>query len=68
MASVSGDCVGFGVMVLPLFDLVYANDKSSFRVHYNALGQSPEGVGLMGALLRGGGAGKVSFKSNKFKA
>ncbi|CAL8069966.1 unnamed protein product [Orchesella dallaii] len=57
VASVTGDCVGFGVMILPLFDLVYANDKSMFKVHYNALGQSPEGIALFKNHLCGAGIG-----------
>ncbi|ODN04253.1 Testis-specific chromodomain protein Y 2 [Orchesella cincta] len=57
VASISGDCVGFGVMILPLFDIVYASDKSMFRVHYNALGQSPEGIALFKNHLCGAGIG-----------
>lgn len=68
VASVTGDCVGFGVMFLPLFDFVYANDKSVFRAHYNGLGQSPECIGLLQSLLTGASANKVGTRFCAFPA
>lgn len=42
VAGVNGVAVGLGVTILPLFDLVYANDKAQFSTFYTRLGQIPE--------------------------
>lgn len=42
IAGVNGPAEGLGVAVLPLFDLVYASDISSFHAAYTTLGQVPE--------------------------
>ncbi|VDO04364.1 unnamed protein product [Rodentolepis nana] len=42
IAGVNGPAEGLGMAVLPLFDLVYASDISSFHVAYTTLGQVPE--------------------------
>jgi len=43
VAAVNGDTTGLGVTLLPLFDIVYANDKATFNTYYSRLGQIPEG-------------------------
>ena len=35
VAAVNGDTTGLGVTLLPLFDLVYANDKAMFNTFYS---------------------------------
>lgn len=35
VAAVNGDASGLGVMLLPLFDIVYANDKATFNTYYS---------------------------------
>lgn len=42
VAAVNGATVGLGVTLLPLFDIVYANDKAQFNTFYTRLGQIPE--------------------------
>lgn len=42
VAAVNGAAVGLGVTLLPLFDIVYANDKAQFSSYYSRLGQVPE--------------------------
>jgi len=44
VAAVNGVATGLGVTMLPLFDIVYANDKASFNTWYSRLGQIPEGA------------------------
>jgi len=43
IAAVNGMARGFGVTILPFFDLVYASDRAEFRTEYGILGQIPEG-------------------------
>ncbi|KAK4297586.1 hypothetical protein Pmani_030015 [Petrolisthes manimaculis] len=43
VAGVNGNAMGLGVTMLPLFDMVIANDKAEFYLPYATLGQVPEG-------------------------
>jgi len=43
VAAVNGSARGLGVTWLPLFDIVYANDKAMFSTFFSRLGQIPEG-------------------------
>lgn len=42
VAAVNGHAHGLGVTLLPLFDIVYANDKALFTTDYAKIGQIPE--------------------------
>ncbi|XP_043216420.1 nucleolar protein dao-5-like isoform X1 [Amphibalanus amphitrite] len=43
MAGVTGSCVGLGVSLLPLCDLVYVTEKATLQMPYARLGTVPEG-------------------------
>lgn len=43
VAAVNGKAVGFGVTMLPYFDMVYINDKAEFSMDYARIGQIPDG-------------------------
>lgn len=38
IAGIQGDCVGLGVTMLPLFDMVIASDTATFSTSYASLG------------------------------
>lgn len=42
IAGVSGRIVGIGVIILPLFDIVFASDEATFETPYGRIGQVPE--------------------------
>lgn len=42
IAGVNGSVMGFGVIMLPLFDLVFASEKVTFSMPYGKLGYIPE--------------------------
>ncbi|XP_044748395.1 E3 ubiquitin-protein ligase RBBP6 [Coccinella septempunctata] len=42
VAGVKGDCVGLGVTMLPLFDMIVATDTASFSTPYAKVGCPPE--------------------------
>ena len=43
VAGVTGSCVGLGVSLLPLCDLVYVTEKATLQMSYARLGTVPEG-------------------------
>lgn len=46
VAAVHGDLLGMGVTILPLFDVVIAQDTSTFLTPYAVLGYLPEAMKL----------------------
>ncbi|XP_055125528.1 LOW QUALITY PROTEIN: testis-specific chromodomain protein Y 1-like [Symphalangus syndactylus] len=43
VVSVNGPAIGLGASILPLCDLVWANEKAWFQTPYTTIGQSPDG-------------------------
>lgn len=43
IAAVNGPALGLGASILPLCDVVWANDKAWFQTPYATFGQSPDG-------------------------
>ena len=43
IAAVNGPAIGLGASILPLCDLVWANEKAWFQTPYTTFGQSPDG-------------------------
>uniref|UniRef100_A0A665T208 Chromodomain protein, Y-like n=2 Tax=Echeneis naucrates TaxID=173247 RepID=A0A665T208_ECHNA len=43
VAAVNGPAVGLGAAILPLCDVVWANEKAWFQTPYTAYGQTPDG-------------------------
>ncbi|KAK2081994.1 hypothetical protein P7K49_039341 [Saguinus oedipus] len=43
IVSVKGPAIGLGASILPLCDVVWANEKAWFQTPYTRFGQSPEG-------------------------
>lgn len=46
-AAVHGHCVGLGVTVLPLFDVVLASETATFETPYARAGQLPEACSVL---------------------
>lgn len=46
-AAVHGHCVGIGVTILPLFDVVLANQKTTFETPFARSGQLPEACSVL---------------------
>ncbi|KAK2081298.1 Testis-specific chromodomain protein Y 1 [Saguinus oedipus] len=47
VVSVNGPAIGLGASILPLCDLVWANDKAWFQTPYMTFGQSPDGCATL---------------------
>lgn len=46
-AAVHGRCIGLGVTILPLFDVVWATKAASFETPYARCGQLPEAFSVL---------------------
>ncbi|EFA12712.1 neurofilament heavy polypeptide [Tribolium castaneum] len=70
VAGIQGDCVGLGVTMLPLFDMVIASDTSTFSTPYSRLGLVPEAGFLLTVphLSSNGLASELLFASQTIKA
>lgn len=42
MAAINGPAVGLGAAILPLCDVVWANEKAWFQTPYTSYGQTPD--------------------------
>lgn len=43
IVAVNGPAIGLGASILPLCDVVWANEKAWFQTPYTTFGQSPDG-------------------------
>ncbi|XP_044270227.1 muscle M-line assembly protein unc-89 [Tribolium madens] len=70
VAGIQGECVGLGVTMLPLFDMVIASDTSTFSTPYSRLGLVPEAGFLLTVphLNSNGLASELLFTSQTIKA
>jgi chromodomain protein Y len=70
VAGIQGDCVGLGVTMLPLFDMVIASDTSTFSAPYARLGCVPEAGFLLTVphLSSNGLASELLYTSQSVKA
>lgn len=46
-AAVTGRVIGIGVSILPLFDVVFAHENSTFEIPSSIIGQVPEGISVL---------------------
>ncbi|CAI9181584.1 unnamed protein product [Rangifer tarandus platyrhynchus] len=44
VVAVNGPAIGLGASILPLCDVVWANEKAWFQTSYTTFGESPDGV------------------------
>ncbi|KAK1339679.1 hypothetical protein QTO34_018233 [Cnephaeus nilssonii] len=64
IVAVNGPAIGLGASILPLCDVVWANEKAWFQTPYTTFGQSPDGCSTVMFPKIMGGASEV-LKSNK---
>jgi len=69
VAAVNGSATGLGMTMLPLFDIVYANDKATFSTFYSRLGQIPEGAASVNFnQLKGGALAEMMLTGRSLSA
>ncbi|CAH0548145.1 unnamed protein product [Brassicogethes aeneus] len=70
VAGIQGDCVGLGVTMLPLFDMVIASDTAKFSTQNTTLGSVVEGAYLLATphLSNRGLTSELLFTSNQITA
>ncbi|KAL3285124.1 hypothetical protein HHI36_019248 [Cryptolaemus montrouzieri] len=70
VAGIKGDCVGFGVTMLPLFDMIVASDSASFCTPYGKLGCAPEAGFLLSIPFQSnhGLASELLYTSHRMNA
>ena len=63
IVAVNGPAIGLGASILPLCDVVWANEKAWFQTPYTTFGQSPDGCStVMFPKIMGGASVSTSFK------
>lgn len=62
IVAVNGPAIGLGASILPLCDVVWANEKAWFQTPYTTFGQSPDGCStVMFPKIMGGASVSTSF-------
>lgn len=63
IVAVNGPAIGLGASILPLCDVVWANEKAWFQTPYTTFGQSPDGCStVMFPKIMGGASVSTSFQ------
>nr|XP_025838402.1 chromodomain Y-like protein [Vulpes vulpes] len=65
IVAVNGPAIGLGASILPLCDVVWANEKAWFQTPYTTFGQSPDGCStVMFPKIMGGASVSISIFKN----
>ncbi|KAM9665050.1 chromodomain Y-like protein [Dama dama] len=70
VVAVNGPAIGLGASILPLCDVVWANEKAWFQTPYTTFGQSPDGCStvMFPKIMGGASANEMLFRGRKLTA
>uniref|UniRef100_A0A8C6HE70 Chromodomain Y-like protein n=1 Tax=Mus spicilegus TaxID=10103 RepID=A0A8C6HE70_MUSSI len=70
IVAVNGPAIGLGASILPLCDVVWANEKAWFQTPYTTFGQSPDGCStvMFPKIMGGASANEMLFSGRKLTA
>nr|CAI9689292.1 unnamed protein product [Rangifer tarandus platyrhynchus] len=70
IVAVNGPAIGLGASILPLCDLVWANEKAWFQTPYTTFGQSPDGCStvMFPKIMGGASANEMLLCGRKLTA
>lgn len=70
IVAVNGPAIGLGASILPLCDVVWANDKAWFQTPYTTFGQSPDGCStvMFPKIMGGASANEMLLSGRKLTA
>ncbi|XP_030616727.1 chromodomain Y-like protein isoform X1 [Delphinapterus leucas] len=70
IVAVNGPAIGLGASILPLCDVVWANEKAWFQTPYTAFGQSPDGCStvMFPKIMGGAYANEMLLSGRKLTA
>ncbi|ELW71773.1 Chromodomain Y-like protein [Tupaia chinensis] len=70
IVAVNGPAIGLGASILPLCDVVWANEKAWFQTPYTTFGQSPDGCStvMFPKIMGGASANEMLLSGRKLTA
>ncbi|XP_058524401.1 chromodomain Y-like protein isoform X2 [Ochotona princeps] len=70
IVAVNGPAIGLGASILPLCDVVWANEKAWFQTPYTTFGQSPDGCStvMFPKIMGGASASEMLLSGRKLTA
>ena len=70
VVAVNGPAIGLGASILPLCDVVWANEKAWFQTPYTSFGQSPDGCStvMFPKIMGGASANEMLLRGRKLTA
>ncbi|XP_049571532.1 chromodomain Y-like protein isoform X1 [Orcinus orca] len=70
IVAVNGPAIGLGASILPLCDVVWANEKAWFQTPYTTFGQSPDGCStvMFPRIMGGASANEMLLSGRKLTA